>query len=175
LERGGASAIHAMASLVGSGDPKNVEARAARHYWANLWENFRRDDEVDKRNKLLNYGYAVMRAGIARSLVVAGLIPALGLMHASATNAFNLADDLIEPFRPFIDVLAYTTITNSNESSDQLTLEDRQKMVSILLEEAQSNSETVSLLVAAERTIESLVRVIEDGTPNSLVLPTFTK
>jgi len=102
----GMAPLKAMARLVGSGDPDNVEARAARHYWGHLFEDFRRDDDSDRRNKLLNYGYAVVRAAIARGIVAVGLLPALGLKHASVSNAFNLADDLMEPFRPFVDRLA---------------------------------------------------------------------
>ena len=103
LDRGGhnGESLRAMSRLVGSGDPQNIEARAARAYWGALFSDFVRDDASDLRNKLLNYGYAVLRAGIARSLVAYGLLPSIGLHHASVTNAFNLADDLIEPFRPF--------------------------------------------------------------------------
>jgi CRISPR-associated protein Cas1 len=95
--------VAAMARLVASGDPDNVEARAARDYWSLLFEDFSRGDEGDLRNKMLNYGYAVVRAAVARALVANGLLPCLGLHHDSAANAFNLADDLFEPFRPIVD------------------------------------------------------------------------
>ena len=91
--RAGAEALRAMADLVGSGDPDNVEARAARAYWSRLFDGFVRADEGDLRNKLLNYGYAIVRAAVARALVAYGCLPALGLHHESVTNAFNLADD----------------------------------------------------------------------------------
>ena len=109
-ERTGGEGLRAMSRLVGSGDPDNVEARAAREYWGCLFESFRRDDDGDTRNMMLNYGYAVIRSGVARALVAAGLVPALGVNHASATNAFNLADDLVEPFRPFVDVAVWREI-----------------------------------------------------------------
>ncbi len=173
LGRDGADALRAMAGRVGSGDPDNMEARAARHYWAELWNEFRREDDSDKRNKLLNYGYAVARSGVARALVAAGLIPCLGLMHASATNAFNLADDVVEPFRPFVDVLAWRTADNGSPSQDDLTVEHRRAMAGVLLGEARLGDDTVTLLVAAEHTAESLVRAIESGTPEALVLPSF--
>lgn len=99
---GDGRAITAMAGLVGSGDVTNVEARAARAYWGQLFAKFRRDDGADKRNMLLNYGYAVVRAAVARGLVAAGLLPAFGIGHASGSNAFNLADDMVEPFRPLL-------------------------------------------------------------------------
>jgi len=171
--RGGATSLREMAKLVGSGDPGNVEARAARYYWNQLWPEFRRDDGGDKRNKLLNYGYAVVRSGVARSRVAAGLLPAFGLKHASVTNAFNLADDIVEPFRPFIDSLAWRTADEGRPSRDDLTIDDRRTMAGALLTEAKFASETVTLLVAAERSAESLVRAIESATSEALELPSF--
>jgi CRISPR-associated protein Cas1 len=173
--RPGASVMIEMVKRVGSGDPDNVEARAARHYWGNLFDSFIRDDETDRRNMLLNYGYAVMRAGIARALVAYGFLPALGLFHASVSNAFNLADDIIEPFRPFVDLLADKLAQGSAPKNKMLTVEDRRAMAGILLEEAQFGnmrySETVSLLVATERTAASLVRALETGSAAVLELP----
>jgi CRISPR-associated protein Cas1 len=160
-----------MAKQVGSGDPGNVEARAAKYYWNQLWPEFRRDDDGDRRNKLLNYGYSVVRSGIARSLVAAGLLPAFGLKHASSTNAFNLADDIVEPFRPFVDVLAWQTADEGQPSRDALSITDRRAMAGVLLAEARSVGETVTLLVAAEKAAESLVRAIESATPDVLELP----
>lgn len=174
LGRGGTQTLLQMARQVGSGDPGNIEARAARYYWAQLWPEFRRDDEGDRRNKLLNYGYAVVRSGVARSLVAAGLLPAFGLKHASVTNAFNLADDLVEPFRPFVDALAWRTSNEGQPSRDDLSIDDRRAMAGILITEAKNGSETVTLLVAAERAAESLVRAIEGGLPDALELPAFT-
>jgi CRISPR-associated protein Cas1 len=171
--RGGATSLREMAKLVGSGDMANVEARAARYYWNQLWPEFKRDDGGDKRNKLLNYGYAVVRSGVARSLVAAGLLPAFGLKHASVTNAFNLADDIVEPFRPFVDSLAWRTADEGRPSRDDLTIEDRRTMAGTLLTEAKFASETVTLLVAAERSAESLVRAIESATSEALELPSF--
>lgn len=152
--RGGATSLREMTKLVGSGDPGNVEARAARYYWTQLWPEFRRDDGGDKRNKLLNYGYAVIRSGVARSLVAAGLLPAFGLKHASVTNAFNLADDIVEPFRPFVDFLAWRTVDQGQSSRDDLTVDDRRAMAGTLLTNAKFASETVTLLVAAEKSAE---------------------
>jgi CRISPR-associated protein Cas1 len=171
LGGGDGGVLAEMARHVGSGDPDNVEARAARHYWSRLWPEFRRDDEGDRRNMLLNYGYAVARAGVARSLVAAGLLPAFGVNHASATNAFNLADDVLEPFRPVVDRLAWRTVGDGRPSRDKLSVEDRRAMAGILLAEAKIGEETVTLLVAAERAAESLVRAIEASLPDALELP----
>lgn len=89
---------------VASGDPENIEAQAARRYWSALFgESFTREQARPGLNALLNYGYAILRAATARAVVAAGLYPALGLHHRSMENAFVLADDLMEPFRPLID------------------------------------------------------------------------
>jgi CRISPR-associated protein Cas1 len=169
----GAQTLREMARQVGSGDPANVEARAARYYWGQLWPEFRREDNRDRRNKLLNYGYAVIRSGVARSLVATGLIPTFGLNHASVTNAFNLADDVVEPFRPFVDLLAWQASGGGQPSQDDLSLEDRRTMAGVLLTEAAMSAEMVTLLVAAERAAESLARAIEGSTAELLELPDF--
>lgn len=168
---GGAGTLREMARLVGSGDPDNVEARAARYYWGQLFAEFRREDDGDRRNKLLNYGYAVIRSGVARALVASGLIPSLGIMHASVTNAFNLADDMVEPFRPFVDMLVWRTIGNGRAGREDLSLEDRRTMAGALLANARMGAELVTLLVATERSATSLVRAMEGATTALLELP----
>ena len=173
IGRSGAAPLREMARRVGSGDPANVEARAARDYWSKLWPEFRRGDDSDRRNKLLNYGYAVVRSGVARALVACGLLPAFGLMHASTTNAFNLADDIVEPFRPFVDMLAWQTADNGRPGKEELSVEDRRTMAGILLKEARAGAENVTLLIATERAAESLVRAIESGSPDTLALPSL--
>jgi CRISPR-associated protein Cas1 len=98
--------LRVLVSRVGSGDSGNVEARAARRYWARLFEegNFRRRDEDDPRNHLLNYGYAVLRSLTARAVCGVGLHPSFSLYHTNVHNPFGLADDLMEPFRPIVDL-----------------------------------------------------------------------
>lgn len=171
LARSGGATLREMKRHVRSGDPDNVEARAARAYWSELWPDFRREDAGDRRNKLLNYGYAVVRSGVARSLVASGLLPAFGVNHASVTNAFNLADDLVEPFRPFVDVLAWRTVGEGRPCRNDLSVDDRRAMASVLLGEARVGTETVTLLVAAEKCAESLVRAIESSAAEALELP----
>ncbi len=97
--------IAALGNIVQSGDPKNVEARAARKYWPLLFADldFRRHRENEDQNLLLNYGYAVLRAIVARAICAAGLHPSLGVHHHNHMNAFCLADDLMEPLRPLVD------------------------------------------------------------------------
>lgn len=173
VARPGAGLLREMAARVGSGDPNNTEAQAARYYWGQLWTSFRRSDEGDRRNMLLNYGYAVVRSGVARALVASGLIPAFGLHHVSVSNAFNLADDLFEPFRPFVDVLAWRTAPAGAPGRDALSLDDRRAMATALLAEARMDDDVVTLLVAAERAAESLVRCFDGGIPTGLDLPEF--
>jgi CRISPR-associated protein Cas1 len=171
LGKNDAMTLKEIARHVAPGDPDNVEARAARFYWPRLFPDFIRDDAGDRRNKLLNYGYAVVRAGVARALTASGLVPALGLNHQGAANAFNLADDLFEPFRPFVDLLAWRTSANGSGKDGELALADRRAMAGALLIDAKSGIETVSLLVAAEQAAQSLVRALEEEKVDRLVLP----
>lgn len=167
------SPLMAMARLVGSGDPDNVEARAARDYWKRLFPAFVREDAGDRRNAMLNYGYAVVRAAVARALVASGFLPCFGLHHDSATNAFNLADDLFEPFRPFVDRLVFGLSDGGERRDGEMTVDDRRALAGALNADAVAGAETVSLLTATEKAAESLVRAIEANAPALLVLPRF--
>ena len=158
-----------MAGRVGSGDPDNVEAQAARLYWSDLFTEFVRSNENDKRNILLNYGYAVVRAAIARACVASGLLPALGIHHASRSNAFNLVDDLIEPFRPFVDRLAYDRVLNSEVQT--ISVEDRRHMAAVLTENVVLGRERMTLLAATEAVAKSVVDAIEHNSAALLVIP----
>ena len=101
-------ALRKLTKVVHSGDPENVEARAARFYWRRLMgENFRRDADQIGLNAHLNYGYAIMRGAMSRAVVGAGLSPGLGLHHRSRLNPFQLVDDLMEPFRPIVDIAVW--------------------------------------------------------------------
>lgn len=171
LDRKNAETLKEIARHIEPGDPDNVEARAARFYWGHLFTDFVRDDDNDRRNKMLNYGYAVVRAGVARALVASGFLPAFGLKHDGAANAFNLADDLVEPFRPFVDVLAFKTFGGSAEKNGDLTLEDRRAMAGALLLNSKIGEGQVSLLVAAEMAAASLSRALEFEKPAFLELP----
>ena len=172
---GGHAVLPAMARLVASGDPDNVEARAAREYWKRLFPDFIREDGADLRNMLLNYGYAVLRAGVARALVAYGLLPAFGLHHASVTNAFNLADDLIEPFRPFVDLTVWRLTGCGRRADGEPSLTERQTLAGLLLQPARMGRDEVTLLVACEQAAASLVRSMEAGTVATLRLPALPK
>ncbi len=166
-----AGALKEIAHHVEPGDPDNVEARAARFYWGRIFADFVRDDPNDRRNKMLNYGYAVMRAGVARALVASGFLPALGLKHDGAANAFNLADDFVEPFRPFVDLLAWRTSGGGAGKTGDLTLDDRRAMAGALLINGKVGGGEVSLLVAAEMAAASLIRALEYEKASLLELP----
>jgi CRISPR-associated protein Cas1 len=174
LQHEDAATLKEIARHVEPDDPDNVEARAARFYWGRLFSDFIRDDAGDRRNKLLNYGYAVVRAGVARALVASGFLPAFGLKHDGAANAFNLADDLVEPFRPFVDLLAHKTF-NGGGKEDELSLDDRRAMAGALLVNGKVGDGEVSLLVAAEMAAVSLVRALEHEKASLLELPVLEK
>lgn len=117
--------LGAMANRVGSGDPSNVEAQAARRYWPLLFpeEKFRRRDEADVRNHILNYGYAVLRAAVTRGLCGAGLHPSIEIHHRSPYNTFPLADDVMEPFRPAIDRAVRKEAERRADAGGELSLD----------------------------------------------------
>ncbi len=175
LERGqidGHTVLKEMTRHVQTGDPGNVEARGARYYWPRLFLDFVRQDETDRRNALLNYGYAVLRAAIARSCVAAGLIPAFGLHHQSVQNAFNLADDLLEPDRPLTDWKAFElSRLSEGDKSEPISLEDRQAMVTVLSETVVIAGEQMPVLAAIDRTVASLIRAFCSGSAKPLQLP----
>lgn len=168
---GRAEALTAMATRIQPGDPENIEARAARHYWGALFADFTRDNNEDPRNAMLNYGYAVLRGAVARALVAVGLLPAIGVHHASQLNAFNLADDFIEPFRPILDLAVWKLAGNGQRPADGLTLVERQALAGVLLSPTRVGKETVTVLVATEMAAAGLVRALEGRSAKLLALP----
>ena len=168
----GSRTLREMKTHVRSGDPGNVEARAARFYWQRLFEDFRRHDETDLRNAMLNYGYAVLRAGVARSLVAAGLLPAFGIHHAGAQNAFNLADDLLEVLRPVADWAAFCLSGQGRQPGEaELTRDQRQTLAAVMTESLVIGGEQLTVLPAVDRMVASLVRAFCGEGANALVLP----
>lgn len=146
------------ARQVRSGDASNLEAQAARVYWPNFIPEeavFRRDRDAGGLNALLNYGYAVVRAAIARAIVAAGLLPAIGLKHSNRSNGFCLADDLIEPLRPLVDARARDIF---RQGCDQIDPEAKQALLKLLAEDVQMDGETGPLMVSLHRMVASLHR-----------------
>lgn len=155
----GSPARPLLVKLVGqvrSGDPTNVEAHAARVYWpALLGSEFRRSPEGPPPNSLLNYGYMVLRSCVARAVCGAGLHPALGLHHHHRGNPFCLADDLLEPLRPLVDVRVRAL---AQEGVSEINRDSKVRLLSVLTETVVTGGETGPLMVALERTMASLVR-----------------
>lgn len=158
----------AMATEVKSGDTSNCEGVAARFYWpALLGKDFRRDPEGAWPNPLLNYGYMVFRAAVARAIVSAGLHPALGLYHSNRNNAFVLADDLVEVFRPRIDRAVVGHLKTGRTGIDR---EAKAAVLSLLVEPVTIAGQSGPLMVGLHRMMASLARAF-DGTGKSLDLP----
>ncbi len=161
-----------IAKLVQSGDAKNSEAFAANIYWKNLFEDFNRHNEQDIRNSALNYGYAIIRGCMARSVVGAGLLPCFGIHHANKLNAFNLVDDLMEPFRPFVDYqVNKLSFTNFKEVDSQI----KNKLVAILTQNCYISDEEVTLLRACDVVALSVAKTIKDKNLKYLQLPILKK
>jgi len=165
------SVLAKMVQHVRSGDPKNVEARAARFYWSQLFRDFTRSDESDIRNAMLSYGYACVRAAIARAVAATGFIPSLGLHHDGHLNAFNLVDDLIEPFRPIVDRAVAEHLAERDMEEEQLTLEDRQAMAAVLSRDVVVAGNQFTLLNATETAVESLRRAMQQKDAMLLSFP----
>ncbi len=164
-----------MRKHVTSGDEKNVEAQAAREYWQNLFGSDFRRHATDVINGALNYGYAIVRASIARSVVSFGLLPAFGLHHDSDLNAFNLADDVIEVFRPFVDNQVKSMQLAGDLSQDDLSKENRQKLAGILTTTCMLSQEVHTLMNASDKVAERLVAAIEKKDPQEMIFPEIQK
>jgi CRISPR-associated protein Cas1 len=138
---------------VRSGDADNMEARAAVYYWSNLFTKFRRDREGEPPNNLLNYGYAILRAVVARGLVSSGLLPTLGIHHHNRYNAYCLADDVMEPYRPYVDKLVVEMFDKGNVD---LSKDVKSKLLSIPVLDVTINEQRSPLMIAVGVTTSSL-------------------
>ena len=148
------------ANNVRSGDPDNLEARSAAYYWKLLFghiEGFTREREGIPPNNLLNYGYAILRAIVARGLVTSGLLPTLGIHHHNRYNAYCLADDIMEPYRPYVDELVFQ-LTSSQEIPFDLTKELKTSLLSIPTLEVVINNKRSPLMIAVGQTTASLYK-----------------
>ncbi|MGL4944551.1 MAG: type II CRISPR-associated endonuclease Cas1 [Thermoguttaceae bacterium] len=172
--------IAAMVERVKSGDTSNIEAQAAQKYWRALFKtdfemrhNFRRDNESgDAVNVALNYGYAVLRAVIARAIVATGLLPSVGLHHCNKYNSFCLADDLMEPFRPLVDA-AVATLLRDAKLGNSLEKETKQFLIESLTQRRYCvGEENLTLFETATHLAASLGHVFAQ-TQRDLVLPKF--
>ena len=167
---------------VKSGDTENHEGRASAYYWQHLFSSptltgfetlsaFRRDRDGMPPNNLLNYGYAILRATVARSLVGSGLLPTLGIFHRNQYNAYCLADDIMEPYRPFVDKVVYDIVANG-EAQDELNNSLKQQLLSIPQMDVLIEGERSPLMVGVQRTTASLAKCFE-GKQKKIVYPEF--
>jgi CRISPR-associated protein Cas1 len=159
LGREGGQALLLMAERVKSGDAANTEAQAARRYWpALMGQDFRRDRDLDGANALLNYGYTVIRAAVARAVIAAGLHPTIGLHHANRLNAFALADDLVEPFRPLVDAVVHQMV---GDGTNELDGPAKARLASLLSADLNLQGATTPASGAIQRLAQSLAASFE--------------
>lgn len=157
---------------VRSGDPDNLEARAAAYYWKKLFSDlpdFRRNRDGLPPNNLLNYSYAILRAIIARSLVGSGLLPVLGIHHHNQYNHYCLADDIMEPYRPFADELVVNLVRNG-EDFRELGTSVKKQLLGVATVDTRFGRERSPLMIAAQRTTASLARCY-DGAEKKINYP----
>lgn len=149
---------------VRSGDPDNVEGRAAAYYWKNLFagidglEDFTRSREGEAPNNLLNYGYAILRAIVARALVSSGMLPTIGIHHHNRYNAYCLADDIMEPYRPYVDELVYSIVKDKGINNLDLSKEIKALLLSIPTLDVVIGGKRSPLMVAVTQTTASLYK-----------------
>ncbi len=166
--------MYVWADCVRSGDVENMEARAAAYYWKNIFPDrpdFTRGREEAEPNNLLNYGYAILRAIVARALVASGLLPTLGIHHHNRYNAYCLADDIMEPYRPYVDKIVYDIV--SEGGAFELTKEIKVKLLSIPTTEVLINGKRSPLMVAVSQTTASLAKCF-NGESRKLTYPEMT-
>lgn len=168
-DKPGGERLESLARRVRSGDPDNLESQASAVYFRALFGNDFHRGQPRWINAALDYGYAVFRAAIARGLVAHGFLPALGLFHASEQNAFNLADDLIEPYRPLVDLHVIKHCTG--HGVDDLLPMDKAALVSLLNMDMAMPRGIMSVLSSIEHAVESLARLYEDSSEILLELP----
>jgi CRISPR-associated protein Cas1 len=161
------------AKEVTSGDALNHESRAAVYYWQNLVtvENFTRGQKGIPPNNLLNYGYAILRAITARAIVSSGMLPTLGIFHRNKYNAYCLADDIMEPYRPYVDLIV-CHIMETEDSYDELTTDIKKQLLSIASIDVFIDGKNSPLMVAMSRTTHSLHECFE-GTARKILYPVY--
>lgn len=158
---------------VRSGDVDNMEARAAVYYWKTIFPDnpyFIREQDSDGPNALLNYGYAILRAIVARALVGSGLMPTLGIHHHNRYNAYCLADDIMEPYRPYVDKLVTEIL--DDDATGELNAKNKVRLLNIPVIEVIINGRRSPLMIAVSQTTSSLVKCYK-GEGRKLLYPTM--
>jgi CRISPR-associated protein Cas1 len=169
MQAGDAERLESYARRVRSGDTGNMEAQASAYYFLQLFgRSFHRSQDLWV-NSALDYGYSIMRGACARALVAHGLLPTLGLFHSSEQNAFNLADDLIEPYRAIVDLHVATSIPAGKNVG--LSPLDKASLVKLLHIDVAMPRGVMSVIASIEQAAESLVRLYDGGDDDSLEMP----
>lgn len=162
-----------LARRVRSGDPDNIEAQAARRYWKLLFgPDFSRNQELGGTNSLLNYGYTVLRAVVSRAVCAAGLHPTISVFHSNRANAFALSDDLMEPYRPLVDIAVRKLVA---QGVAEITPEAKRELAALTAVDLASDQGTSPLSVHVQRFVHSVATAFETGAlqlalPQSLVM-----
>lgn len=164
----------ALVPQIQSGDPKNIEGRAAAVYWKLLFDQitFTRDRFGDFPNAHLNYSYAILRAIVARALVSSGMLPTLGIFHHNKYNAYCLADDIMEPYRPFCDEIVYKLVIAGKITDDEITKEHKVALLNIASVDVTLNGAKSPLMVGVSRTTSSLFECFR-GDRRKIIYPSF--
>lgn len=166
-----AKSLLAYPQKVKSGDTGNVESIAARIYWSSIFNRpFQRGDDRNEMNKALNFGYAIVRSGLARAVISRGLLPLFGIHHRNMLNAFCLVDDLIEPFRPFVDaeVAEYFDTDNDVGNFDS---QCRYRLIEVLHLQVRCNGTEMTLASAMTECASSFVRSLRSKKAEDLIFP----
>lgn len=163
-----------LAKTVSSGDSTNCEAQAANYYWKQIFkdyiDDFSRSPNGEFPNNLLNYGYAIVRAATARALVGSGLLPTFGIFHRNQYNAYCLADDIMEPYRPYIDQAVIKILAEKQDQETELNSEIKKQLLGILAQDCYFEKEKSPMLVALSYTSASLIACFE-GKKKKILYP----
>ena len=163
--------MYELKCAVTAGDDFNVEGQAAKYYFNSLFNNFKRDDSSLIENAVLNYGYTILNAAIARTIVAKGLIPALGIHHIGVRNHFNLASDLIEPFRPIVDLF----MLKHPPAEGYLDKAYRLKLVNLLHARIEIDGKMQTVIRAIELMLQSVIEYFREGEREVLKLPNLRR
>ena len=163
--------MFAWAKSVRSGDTDNLEARAAAYYWRNMFEKdtFIRDPQGLPPNNLLNYGYSIVRAMMARALVGAGLLPTFGIHHHSRYDAYCLADDIMEPYRPFVDIKVLDMWQSGGVTSD-ISSDQKRELLGITTMDVMINGHRSPMMLAIQATVQSVQKCFS-GEARKIIYP----
>jgi CRISPR-associated protein Cas1 len=165
----GADRLASYARRVRSGDTGNMEAQASAFYFPQVFGRSFHRSQTNWTNAALDYGYAVLRGACARALVAHGMLPSIGLFHSSEQNAFNLADDLIEPYRPVVDL--HVARQRHHDDAAELLPADKAALVGLLNVDVAMPRGQMSVLASIEQAAESLARLYDGGSEQVLELP----